>query len=233
MISNSEYNQFKTIINDNNNPRTFITIDGVIGAGKTTLIRLLIDKYASNGITAHPIYEPVDAWMETGVLDYFYRDIKKNSYEFQTYTFITRIERVIREVLENPTADVYLLERSIHTDRNIFVELLKEDLGELRYKMYQDWWHLHQHLLPININKWIILDTSLDTSIQRICTRNRSEEAGISVDYQNNLMKKHHEFIEKLRANNENVIVIESGLMDENFIENANVLHNIYSLITE
>lgn len=231
MISHNEYELFKSIINDNNNPRKFITIDGVIGAGKTTLIRLLVNKYAENGITAHPIYEPVDKWMETGVLDYFYKDIKKNSYEFQTYTFITRIERIIKEVLNNPNADVYLLERSIHTDKNIFVELLKEDLGELRYKMYQDWWHLHQHLLPIKINKWIILDTSLNTSLERICSRNRTAESGISTEYQRNLMIKHHEFTETLRSNGENVLVIEPGLMDDNFIENVNVLNNIYSLI--
>jgi deoxyadenosine/deoxycytidine kinase len=233
MISTEDYEKFKQIIGNTEQPKTFISIDGVIGAGKTTLINLLISKYAEHNIQAHAILEPVDKWMETGVLDYFYSDVKKNAYEFQTYTFITRIQRVIEEVIANPEAQVYLLERTIHTDKNIFVEMLKEDMGELKYNMYNDWWHLHQHLLPIKMNKWIILDTSLDTSLQRICIRNRTEESGISADYQSSLQAKHHEFVNTLRNNGENAIVINSDLMDDNFIENVNVLNNIYNLIQE
>ena len=232
-MSTEDYEKFKHIISNNQNPKTFISVDGVIGAGKTTLIGLLTNKFTENGIKAHPIYEPVDKWMESGVLDYFYSDVKKNAYEFQTYTFITRIQRVIEEVIANPESQVYLLERTIHTDKNIFVAMLKDDMGELKYKMYEEWWHLHQHLLPIKINKWIVLDTSLDTSLQRICIRNRTEESGISEDYQSRLQTKHHEFVNTLRNNGENVIVISPDLMDDNFIENANVLNNIYNLIQE
>lgn len=233
MISSEEYNKFKEIINSTEQPKIFISIDGVIGAGKTTLINLLISKYAENNISAHAIYEPVDKWIETGVLDYFYSNIKDNSYEFQTYTFITRIQRVIKEVISNPTAQVYLLERTIHTDKNIFVEMLKENMGELKYKMYEDWWHLHRHLLSIKINKWIVLDTSIQTSLNRICIRNRAAESGISETYQSNLRNKHYEFINSLRNNGEDVIVINSDLMDDNFIENINVLNNIYNLINQ
>jgi deoxyadenosine/deoxycytidine kinase len=233
MITTEEYNTFKQIINNTEQPKIFISIDGVIGAGKTTLINLLISKYAEHNIQAHAILEPVDKWMETGVLDYFYSDVKNNAYEFQTYTFITRIQKVIKEVISNPTAQVYLLERTIHTDKNIFVEMLKEEMSELKYNMYNDWWHLHQHLLPIKINKWIVLDTSLQTSLNRICIRNRTEESGISETYQSNLRNKHHEFVNSLRNNGERVIVINSDLMDDNFIENVNVLNNIYNLIIE
>lgn len=231
MITSEQYEQFKNIINEKNKPKTFISIDGVIGAGKTTLISLLINKYAENNILTHPIYEPVDKWIKEGVLNYFYSNINDNAYEFQTYTFITRIQKVILEVLNNPDAEVYLLERTIHTDKDIFVEMLKDTLGELKYKMYHEWWQLHSHLLPIKINKWIIVDTSINTSMQRILIRNRTAENSISLEYQTSLRKKHHDFINTLKNNNENVIVINSDLMDDNFIENLNVLNNIYKKI--
>jgi len=230
MISQEQFNLFKQIISENN--KKFITIDGIIGAGKTTIIELLINKYRENGIIAYPIYEPIEIWTETGVLDYFYKNIKTAGYEFQTYTFITRIQKTIEEVINNPNADIYLLERSIYTDKNIFVELLKNDLGPLKMKMYNDWWNIHSLLLPIKIDKWIVLDTSLNTSIERICKRNRSAEANIPIEYQNNLMKTHHKFINTLKNNGENVIVINKELMDDNFIENENILNNIYNIIS-
>ena len=75
---------FINIINNRNNNlddlnssqqvKRFIVIDGVIGAGKTTLINLLIKKYNRiNNIKVHPIFEPVDIWREVGALPEFYK----------------------------------------------------------------------------------------------------------------------------------------------------------------
>ena len=106
--------------------KKFIIIDGVIGAGKTTVISL-IEKEINNEtnkdgkLKVKAIYEPVKLWNDTGVLQYFYKDIPKHCYEFQTYSFITRIESVIEDLYNNQDADVYILERSIWTDKYIFL----------------------------------------------------------------------------------------------------------------
>ena len=236
-IQSKKFQKVLEIFKDVN--KKFIVIDGVIGAGKTTLIKLIQeDNNNNNNNINHPfkikaIYEPVDLWNKTGALQYFYKDIEKNCYEFQTYTFITRIGRVIDEICENPDADIYIMERSIWTDRYIFMELLKETVGEMRMIMYKQWCDMWSYIMPMRVDKWVLLDTSLDESLRRIEMRKRDGEDGISIEYQTNLYKKHIEFYEKLKNDGKPVIIIDSTLMDSNFIEDKSHLDNIIKEILE
>ena len=212
--------------------KKFIIVDGVISAGKTTLIKLLEKSINDEGkIKVKAIYEPVDLWNSTGALQYFYQDISSNCYEFQTYTYITRIASVINDIYNNPDVDVYILERSIWTDRYIFMELLRDMVGELRMTMYEQWCELWAYIMPMRVDKWVLLDTSLEESLRRIKIRNRSAETGISVEYQTNLYNKHIEFYSKLQEAGKPVIIVSHNLMDANFINDAVILNNIVSQI--
>ena len=216
--------------------KKFIVIDGVIGAGKTTVISL-IEKYTNSDgnktkINIKAIYEPVEKWNSTGALQYFYQDITKNCYEFQTYTYITRIASVIDEIYENQDADIYILERSIFTDRYIFMELLKDLVGEMRMTMYNQWCDMWAYIMPMRVDKWVLLNTSLNESLKRIASRNRDgETSGISVEYQTNLYDKHIEFYDKLKKDGKPVIIIESNIMDKDFINDDSKIIDIIEKI--
>jgi len=212
--------------------KKFIVIDGVISAGKTTLIRLLEEKLNREGsLKVKAIYEPVDLWNSTGALQYFYDDVPNRAYEFQTYTYITRIARVINELAAAPDADVYLLERSIWTDRYIFMALLKNHIGTLKCQMYDQWCNLWAYIMPMRVDKWVFLNTSLEESLRRIKVRNREGESGVSVEYQTALYNKHVEFYNELKNQGRTVLEIEPQLMDNNFITNSNTLGAIASKI--
>ena len=215
------------------NPRKkFIVLDGVISAGKTTLIGMLEEKLNRDGaLKVKAIFEPVDLWNTTGALQYFYDDVPARAYEFQTYTYITRIARVINDLAANPDADVYLLERSIWTDRHIFMALLKEHIGALRSTMYDQWCDLWSYIMPMRVDKWVFLNTSLEESLRRIKVRNREAESGVSVEYQTALYNKHVEFYNGLKEDGQPVLVIEPQLMDDNFITNSKTLETIASKI--
>jgi len=212
--------------------KKFIIIDGVIGAGKTTVISL-IEKEINNEtnkdgkLKVKAIYEPVKLWNDTGVLQYFYKDIPKHCYEFQTYSFITRIESVIEELYNNQDADVYILERSIWTDKYIFLELLKDSIGELRMNMYNKWWTMWSYIMPMRVDKWVLLDTSLEESLRRINSRNRDGETAIDKEYQTNLYIKHIEFYDTLQKENKPVVIIDSTIMDTNLIIDNNKIKQI------
>jgi deoxyadenosine/deoxycytidine kinase len=208
--------------------------DGVIGAGKTTLLKLLTKHMNKMGKKTLAIYEPVDVWRNVGALDEFYKDIPGKCLEFQTFTFITRVKRIMTEILENPDYDYYILERSIWTDRYIFVELLRDVMGPIRMEMYNQWWDMWISLMPMLPNKWVFLNTSLQESIRRICIRDRFEEKNsISIEYQNNLYNKHIEFYNKLKDSGHNTIEVESEIMDKNFMEDDSVIDSIYNLVID
>ena len=242
-IPQSDYKRFRELIP----AKKFIAVDGLIGAGKTTLIRLITDYYAqpSLGLKVHPIYEPVEMWQETGALDLFYSDIPAKCYEFQSFVYVTRVKKVIQEVLAHPEADIYLLERTVFTDRYIFVEMLRDLLGPTRMAMYAEWWDMWSCINPIHIDKWVLLDVSLDESLRRIKARSRDEETGISTEYQTNLRAKHHEFYTHLKEtlgqqpNSEpstpstiaSALVIPPTLMDVDYITNPEPLKEIAELI--
>ena len=212
--------------------KKFYIFDGIIGAGKTTFINML-EKHLNlqENIKTKAILEPVELWKETNTLKYFYNDIPKNCYEFQTFTYITRVSTVIDEIYNNQTADIYLLERSIWTDRYIFMELLKPLVGELRMNMYNMWCDLWTYIMPLNADKWILLNTSLNESINRIKSRNRDGENKVDVEYQTNLYNKHIDFYNKLKNDGKTVIIVDSNLMDSNFITDNTIFNKIVDII--
>lgn len=221
-----DINKFKELIVN----KQIYVFDGVIGAGKTTLLKLLTKHMNNNGRKTLAIYEPVDEWRQVGALDEFYKDIPAKCLEFQTFTFITRIKRIMTQILDNPDFDYYLLERSVWTDRYIFVELLKDVMGPIRMEMYNQWWDMWSSLMPMLPQKWVLLNTSLEESIKRICIRDRFEEKNsISIEYQNNLYKKHIEFYNQLTESGYNTIYINPNIMDKNFIEDNSVINDIYN----
>jgi deoxyadenosine/deoxycytidine kinase len=207
--------------------KKFIVIDGLIGAGKTTLINLLVTKYTNDGLKVCACLEPVELWRETGALAHFYKDVNAHAYEFQTFAFVTRIKSILETIESNPDADIFIMERSIFTDRYIFVEMLKDKLGPVRMTMYNMWWDMWSKLLPFKPTSWVFLNTSLQEADRRICIRDRSEESSVDIEYQRHLQQTHIAFYDKLKADGEHVITIDSALMDSNFINDDTVLNNI------
>ena len=214
--------------------KKFIIVDGVISAGKTTVISLIekhINSNTSLNLKIKAIYEPVKLWTDTGALQYFYKDIEKNCYEFQTFSYISRIQSVIDEIYDTPDADIYILERSIWTDKYIFMELLKEIVGEMRINMYNTWWEMWSYIMPMRVDKWVLLDTSLEESLKRISSRNRNGENAVDKGYQSRLYIKHIEFYTQLHRENKPVVIIDSGIMDTDFITNTDKIEKIIELI--
>jgi len=212
--------------------KKFYVFDGLIGAGKTTLIQKLTDYMTSLNIKVHAIYEPVDIWNNTGALKYFYEDVTTRSYEFQTFTYVTRIERMLKSISDHPDTEIFLLERSIWSDRYIFVELLKPLIGNVRMSMYNQWCDLWMYLMPLKPTKWILLDTSLEETMRRVNIRSRDGESKVNIEYQTDLYAKHVEFYHMLKSKGEKTIIVPSNKMNSDFKSNIEIVADIYSIIS-
>jgi deoxyadenosine/deoxycytidine kinase len=102
-------------------------------------------------------------------------------------------------VKENPSTDIFLLERSVISDRYLFASMLQEDnfFTPLQKIMYDYWCETWDKFLPFSSpNLFIYLAPSVEESMKRIKSRNRSGEV-VSLDYQEKLFKKHEDMFSK------------------------------------
>ena len=103
----------------------------------------------------------------------------------------------------------------------------------MRMNMYNKWWDIWSYIMPMRVDKWVLLDTSLEESLKRITSRNRNGETAVDKDYQTKLYIKHIEFYNQLKNENKPVVIIESNIMDTNFLEDSKKIDTIIKLIVD
>jgi len=175
-----------------------LVVDGVIGAGKTTLIReCLLPTLTSRGWKVTEVREPVDKWKQNGRLRQFYEDPKRRAYQFQTMAFHDRVKECMDTYDRYAnSSDVFILERSIFTDI-LFIKMLldSDQIDQTEYDDYLSLWNMWDRVMPFHPDLFIYLRPSLNECMRRLRERNRDGESGVSEEYQRSLLKEHDEFL--------------------------------------
>ena len=163
----------------------FIVVAGNIGAGKSTLVQILSER-----LSFKPFFEPVN---DNPYLEDFYRNMEAWSFHSQLY-FLTRRLRIHKQLLDAEGSVVQ--DRSVYEDAEVFARnlYLQEDMSTRDYGVYQDLYRILIDLLPPP-NLVVYLRTSVDTLLERINTRGRGFEAGISRSYLERLNILYEEWI--------------------------------------
>jgi len=167
-----------------------VSIEGNIGAGKSTLIQALRERYIQGKDRIIVILEePVEIWNtveEDGetLLEKFYKDPVKHGFTLQTMIYTTVYNQINNAIKEFPKAEVIVCERSLQSSKHVFSEMLhhqgKMNLTEgLVYDMlYND------PRTEIALSQGMIyLQVKPETCLERIRSRNRSGEENITLDY--------------------------------------------------
>ncbi len=158
-----------------------IAIAGNIGAGKTTLARLLSKHYRWE---AH--FEDV---VDNPYLDDFYTQMERWSFNLQIYFLNTRYRQIlkIRESGKNVIQD-----RTIYEDAHIFAPNLHV-MGLMTrrdFKNYSSLFELMESLVqPPDL--LIYLRSSIPNLVKQIHKRGREYEASISIDYLSRLNERY------------------------------------------
>jgi deoxyadenosine/deoxycytidine kinase len=163
----------------------FIVVAGNIGAGKSTLVQILSEK-----LGYQPFFEPVN---DNPYLADFYQNMEAWSFHSQLY-FLTRRLRIHKQLLEAEGSVVQ--DRSVYEDAEVFARnlYLQGDMSTRDYSVYQDLYQILIDLLPPP-NLVVYLRATVDTLLERINTRGRGFEAGISRSYLERLNVLYEEWI--------------------------------------
>lgn len=155
----------------------FVAVAGNIGAGKSSLTRILAEHFALS-----PVYEAVD---ENPYLQDFYRDMPRYAFHSQMFFLAKRLEQHVSQV--NPGNRV-IQDRTLFEDANIFARNLFEEgvMDERDFGVYMAMYTaMREALRPPDL--LIYLRASLPTLRRHIALRGRAFEADISDDYLNRL----------------------------------------------
>ena len=172
-----------------------LIVEGNIGAGKSTFLRLIKDRLA-----CQIVYEPHEQWQDIAgkgnLLENFYTDTPRWAYTFQSYAFITRTLAQKNHDLKNPYP-TQILERSVFSDRYCFAKNLHESeaMSDLEWTLYLEWfgWFCESHVKKPD--GFIYLKTTPQTCHKRLLKRARYEEKAIPIEYLEKLHKKHETWL--------------------------------------
>lgn len=178
-----------------------IGVAGNIGAGKTTLTRMLAEHY---GWT--PKYESVTY---NPYLEDYYADIKRWSYNLETYFLAQRF----RDLVEIASSDnVIIQDRTLMEGVNIFVtnNVRMGNLSQRDYDTYMQLYNLMMSMVS-QPDLLIYLRSSIEGIVRKIQKRGREYEQSLSVEYLGNLNGLYEDWIASYKGK---VIVFNVDDMD-------------------
>ena len=154
-----------------------LSIEGNIGSGKSTILKLLEENNSYNDILF--LKEPVDKWSnvkdnsDITILEHFYKDPSKYAFMFQIMAFATRMQILKDTIAENPNIKVIICERSILADKEVFANMLYNDglIDQMGITIYNTM--ANNYFKDYPLNGIIYIDADPDVCTNRIKNRNR------------------------------------------------------------
>ena len=129
------------------------SIEGNIGTGKSTFLEELKTHYKDNSQVCF-LDEPIHIWNSITdkegitILEKYYGNQEKYAFSFQMMAFISRLTSLRTALTKG--YDIIIMERSLHTDCNVFAKMLYDDkkIEEIEYSIYKKWFDDFTKELP-------------------------------------------------------------------------------------
>ncbi|HEX2868449.1 MAG TPA: deoxynucleoside kinase [Ignavibacteriales bacterium] len=189
----------------------FIAIEGVIGAGKTSLARKLAEKIRANLV--------LEQFEQNPFLEKFYGDRKRYSFQTQMFFLVNRFKQLQQLDQENLFSQFLVSDYIFDKDR-IFAYLNLEG-DELK---------LYETLFPLlyrDLRKpdlVVFLQSSLDRLMYNIKKRNRRIERNITRSYIEELSEAYNNFF--FKYNSTPLLIVNTTEID--FVHNEKDFDELY-----
>ncbi len=201
--------------------KLYVAIAGNIGAGKTTLTRMLSER-----LNWKAYYEKV---IDNPYLEDFYGDMKRWSFHLQVF-FLSHRFKSQKEITEWP--DSCVQDRSIYEDVEIFAHTLHKNgnMSDRDYKNYHDLFSIMVSYLR-KPDLIVYLQSDVPHLLEHIKRRGRDYEQTIDPDYLIELNSAYDAWIERAKKEFK---VLTFNMHNRDFEHNADdfnlILHSIQEL---
>lgn len=188
------------------NHTPFITVEGPIGVGKTSLANAI-----ANHFQFKLLKEIVD---ENPFLDKFYDDIEEWSFQTEMFFLCNRYKQ-----LEDIQLKYIQNNQPVVADYHIFKNLIfaQRTIKESQFSKYKDIYSILTSDMP-RPNMVIYLDASLETLMHRIALRGREFEKNISRKYLMQLSDDYAQFMNEFEAAHPDIPVLRFNGDEMDFI---------------
>lgn len=201
----------------NKQKKYFIAVAGNIGAGKSSLTKLLSAQFGWK-----PFFESV---ADNPYLGDFYADMTRWSFNLQVY-FLSNRFRSHKAITEGPES--VILDRVIYEDAEIFARNLYE-IGKMNERDYTNYVELYnvmtEYLRPPDL--LIYLRANVDTLLKQISLRGRDFEQRIPREYLEQLNGHYENWTRNYKLGP--LLTIESDSLD--FVNRKSDLERVVKMI--
>jgi hypothetical protein len=195
----------------------YVAIAGNIGAGKTTLTKLLAKHYKWE-----PHYEDV---VENPYLEDFYNKMERWSFNLQIYFLNSRFRQIL-QIRES--GKKIIQDRTIYEDAYIFAPNLHA-MGLMANRDFENYRSLFDLMESVvkGPDLLIYLRSSIPNLVSQIHKRGREYENTISIDYLSRLNERYEAWIHNYDKSN--LLIIDVDVI--NFVDNPEDLGDIITKI--
>ncbi len=194
-----------------------VAIAGNIGAGKTTLTKLLAKHYKWEAQ-----YEDV---LENPYLEDFYNKMERWSFNLQIYFLNSRFRQIL-QIRES--GKKIIQDRTIYEDAHIFAPNL-HSMGLMANRDFENYRSLFDLMESVvqGPDLLIYLRSSIPNLVAQIHKRGREYENSISIDYLSRLNERYEAWVHNYDKGNLLVVDVD----DINFVDNPEDLGSIITKI--
>ncbi|PFV72727.1 deoxynucleoside kinase [Bacillus sp. AFS059628] len=197
----------------------FITVEGPIGVGKTSLA-----KEISTHMQLHLLKEIVD---ENPFLGKFYEDIDEWSFQTEMFFLCNRYKQ-----LEDINIKYLNQRKPVVADYHIFKNVIfaSRTLKDSQYDKYMQIYRILTQDMPVP-NVIVYLTASLETLQKRIAMRGREFEKNMDPNYLLQLTKDYETAMESFKKAHPDIPVLKFNGDDMDFVKNPGDLNVILSAL--
>lgn len=168
----------------------YVSIAGLIGSGKSTLVNNLVSNNNYYGFN-----EPVD---NNPFLSKYYNDPKRWAYTLQTFYLWERYKQSTEAFIRSMNGETVVMDSSLYSD--MAFAIVQYRLGYFNKDEYNTYNTMHKIITAKTPypDVFVWLSLPVDETLNRIKQRSRECESGISVDYLISLNEAYDEVLNKL-----------------------------------